>query len=666
MSSAADRNPSRLTLKGLLVGMTTGLLLLLLLGSLWLNLHNLRQYMNTQLRSHAQDAATSLGLSLSSQMDGQDLVLAESMIDVIYDSGYYREIVLRDLEGRPLVERRSDLWIEDVPEWFVRWIALDTPSGGAEVSRGWQRLGTLTVVSHPGFAYRDLWQLLRFQLGWFLAIALVGYLAARLLVGMILGPLARIERQAGAIGQRDFSARAPLPRTRELRQVARTMNDMAERLERIHREQVTLIEDLRMRSHRDPLTGLSNRAEFDQRLSAELESQQGSALGSLALLQVGHFEEINRSRGRAAGDELLRALGRELTLVCDAIPGALVARRSGTDFGLYLPGLVEDSAERFAADLLTRLAALPEIRQLERNDLLHLGLATSLRHRAPAALLAAADLALRQAQSRGVNGWQLAQDEDAQGTAYPRQAGEWLEILRRVLAERSLRLYFQPVLGRDRRTLLFHQVLSRIQVDGRLVEAGDFLPMAEHYRLLGDFDRLSLSDLLQRLEERPQDQDSYALSLSLQSLVTDAFPAELAERLGGRPDLARRLVLALPEYGLKVAQARVEQFIRRVQALGCRIAIDRFGTATVPFGYLQRLPVHFIKLDHGLVRGIHASSDNQFFLQAVRQIARGQGIQVIAVGVEQSDEWRMVERLDLDGAMGFYLARPQEAPFRPE
>lgn len=668
MTGAENGTGSSMTLRRLLELAVSGLLLLLLLGTLSSNLYNLRQYMQAQLQSHAQDAATSLGLSLSTAVDASDLAVAGSMINAIFDSGYYQRIILADRDGRPLLVRESDMELEGVPGWFVSWIDLSAPEGTADVMSGWNQLGSVSVVSHPGVAYRDLWQLIRAQLIWFLVTAVLGYLVVRAVVYMILQPLNRIEAQANAIRQRDFGARAPLPRTSELRQVAIAMNDMAERLEQIQQEQLTQIEELREQTYRDSLTGLSNRLEFDKRLQTYLQSEPHFAVGSLLLLQVGNFTEFNQEFGRAEGDNLLWEVAQELRRSSERVVGALVARRTGADFAIYLPGVMEEQGDRFADDLLKRLAGLPAIKKMCRNDVLHIGMASSLHQREGEALLAEADVTLRKAQASGPNGWQRYWDADRE--QFPEQhaysASEWLGILRQVLAERSLRLYFQPVFSLDRQTVLHHQVLSRIEVAGRTLVAGLFLPMAKRFGLSKEFDQLVLELLLQHLAQRSQSEERYALSLSPTSLTERGFVDWLQARLEQQPQETRRLVLEVPEYALHYSQSEVEQLVSRAGELGYQVAIDRFGATAVPFGYLQHLSIQFIKIDQSFIRDLHQSRDNQFFLRSVLQIARGLGVQVVAMGVEFEEEWSLIEQLGFDGAMGYYLCRPQATPWEPE
>ena len=89
-----------------------------------------------------------------------------------------------------------------------------------------------------------------------------------------------------------------------------------------------------------------------------------------------------------------------------------------------------------------------------------------------------------------------------------------------------------------------------------------------------------------------------------------------------------------------------------------KLSIDRFGSSSVPFSYLQRIGLDIIKLDHGFIRDIQDNQSDQFFLHSAVQIAHSQEIQVMAVGVESEQEWNVLKGLGLDGAMGYYLGRP--------
>ena len=223
------------------------LLIILLGGSLGISINDARNYHQQVLRQHAQDTATSLGVAIAAN-DPENIAIMDSMVDAVFDRGYYRNIRFENPEGKVLVNSEHPLMLEDVPAWFVTLARLSTPEVSTEVNHGWTRVGTLFVTSHPGHAYRNLWIKSRnnfFLFGLCLLIAITGLYV---LLKVILSPLDRVERQADAICKKRFERQSKLPKTRELRRVVEAMNRMSAKLEQLFTEEVKLTEEARQHS----------------------------------------------------------------------------------------------------------------------------------------------------------------------------------------------------------------------------------------------------------------------------------------------------------------------------------------------------------------------------------------------------------------------------------
>ena len=164
------------TLKGLLFAVVYSLLATLLIGLVVLNIWQKRLYLEDQLLAVSQDAATSLGLAISTVAEVKDWVAVSSMVDVIFDSGAYQVIRLDNAKGDSVVYRQAKMDLEGIPSWFVKLLPLKTPEGKAEVMSGWAPVGKLIVKGNPSFAYRDLWATVKWQLGLFAGILIVTYL----------------------------------------------------------------------------------------------------------------------------------------------------------------------------------------------------------------------------------------------------------------------------------------------------------------------------------------------------------------------------------------------------------------------------------------------------------------------------------------------------------
>lgn len=649
----------RRTLKQLIVWFVSGLLLLLLLGNLLLNVTITRDYLQAQLESHAQDAATSLGLSLSNVIDARDTVLAERMIDAIFDSGDYQSIVFYDVSNQPVIERFASVHIEDIPVWFTDNLPLTTPERSSQVMAGWSQLGSLKVSSHPGYAYVELWRAFQTQLLWFVLVGVAGLVAMRFIIAALLKPLDRMEDLAHEMSHKHFTLRVPVPKTRELAKVADAMNEMADTLGNMFDEQLALIEGLREQSVLDALTGLYNREGFDQRVKSELESEDSVHQGSLYLLKVKGFEEVNQQHGRDQGDLLLKEVAEVLLKTATEFAGGCSARRTGADFSVFLPSVTGEASDDVAAQLMAKLTSLHTIKHLLQDDILHLGVACVVEGDDCGQLLSKADMALRQAQAKGTSAWQryahILPDEMLDEV---RQANEWLGILQKVLAEQSVQLHGQKVFAVDDQRLLYEQVLARLEVDDRLVVAGLFMPMVERFGLSLDFDRMIVNKVLETQAHNANAQ-ALCITLSENAISDEAFLTWLEQKMLTRNKDSQRLIFELPEHVVNYNEKALIRLCQLGRQCNFGISIERFGASSVPFSYLQRVKANVIKVDQSFIRGIQDNQANQFFLRSAIQIAHSQGIQIVAVGVESEDEWLELKKLGMDGAMGYYLAKPE-------
>jgi len=652
------------TLQQSLLGFIVILLTLLISGSFLLNISVTRESLQNQLHSHTQDAATSLGLSLSASIDAGDKVAAGRMVDAIFDSGDYLKIVYFDLNGSPLVIRQERLTISGVPDWFISSISLVSPSKSAQVVSGWSQLGSIVVQSHPGYAYIELWEIIQKQLLWFAIIAFGSFIIVRRLLLGVLRPLNDLEQHAIQMGERRFNTLVPIPNTRELAGVARAMNSMTEQLGKMFQEQLELIEGLRSQSFLDDLTGLSNREGFDGRLRAEYDSQESIFQGSLILLQINEFSEINNNQGREFGDQLLTSISEILVTVTRKFPSSFAARRSGPDFSLFLPRVLSEDIDALVKGIMVDLSSLPKIKQLLRDDSIHMGVACVRELDTGISLFSKADMALRKAQSKTVSGWQRYANIDAPDGSLNevRQANEWRTIIQQVLAERSVILYIQPVFNAEKE-LLYNHMLSRIELNGELVVAGLFLPMAERFNLMVPFDQLVVEKVIASLSlaDGLTEGGRYCITLSEESVADHSFIEWFSGKLRALPHLASMLMIEVSEHIVSFNEQALINLSKLAQEHDFHLSIERFGVSSVPFSYLQYIHIDTIKVDHSFIRKIQDNQSNQFFLRSAVQIAHGQSIKVIAVGVESEEEWNALNLLGLDGAMGYYLQRPEKS-----
>jgi len=637
-------------LSRLLILIISLLWLLILVGTLVISARNTHEYLQIQMRSHAQDTATSLGLSLSSVGKG-DLAVANSMVDALFDRGYYRRIAIRGIAGETLVLRDQPIEVRDVPGWFTGLFALETPPGSALVMHGWKQAGTVEVVSHPGFAYKELWQVSVQAFWWVVAVGIVAFLLVALLLRMALAPLADMERQALGVSRREFATLKKLPWARELRRVAEAMNSMCVAVARMLGEQTALAARMRAKAYQDGVTGLANGRSFRERLDHLLGAPEEFTAGALFFIRLDRFDEYNDRHGHVAGNQALRLAAQALGSVCCRHAGCLLGRMNGPEFAMLVPDI---AGEEIGALGDSAIAALKALRHGEDGAPAHVGIAVCQTGQSAPELLAAADTALAAAQETGASCWRL---HGGVGAAVKRGLGaaERKALVETALSTRSIVLHYQPVIAMDGGAIMHREALARIAApDGALLPAGLFMAVVNQQGFAAEFDQQVVAQVL-ALDAAEQ----LAVNLSGASLQSAEFVDWLCAQLAANGTGAARFVFETAELALLDKLDAAKAAIARIRRSGARFGVDRFGHSAASLGHLRSLAVDYIKIDGSYVRHIEQSEDSQFFLQALTGIAHGLGIRVIAEAVENQAEWDVLKELRIDGVQGCFVGAPQ-------
>ena len=635
------------------------LLIIAFVGTVLISTNNLRTFLDTQLESHAQDTATSLGLSLSPHMQTQDIPIITAMVDAIFDRGDYSKISVTSINGEPLVVRSNPVIPEAVPGWFINLISLQAPEAGALVMSGWKQAATVTVASHSGRAYIELWNNTVDVLKLFLASASILLILGLLAVRILLRPLRQVEIQADAICNQSYPIQKKLPRTRELKSVVMAMNRLSQKINTFFTDQSALTERLREQAYRDPVTGLGNRRYFNRQLQALLESREDPVQGTLLLIELRELAQVNEKLGYPGGDQLLHRTGELVQSSIRNTDNCFTARIAGACFGVVSVGLDSDEAELLAGNLCHALQQLHADGLVETDNICNIGIAMWKHGDVLTDLLTEADIALRAAQSVGHNSWQRYEPPAAE-QAEIHGAVHWCNYLREIIKTGNVSLVAQPVYWLDDagNTLAHKEVLLRIpDKDGKDIAAGIFMPMAERAGLASEMDKLAITALLEHMEA-DSDATDYAVNLSSTSLNDPVFIEWLCKRLEESPARTKHLLMEFPEYGVLRNVQGVRKTFERLGVIGCRCGIDHFGRGFYSFGYLRSLNVSYLKVDGSYTRHIEREGDNQFFIQALADTAHSIDIKVIAQTIETRKERNAIKELKIDGVQGYLTGIP--------
>ncbi|HJV68194.1 putative bifunctional diguanylate cyclase/phosphodiesterase [Ideonella sp.] len=480
-----------------------------------------------------------------------------------------------------------------------------------------------------------------------LAITLVG--AAVFAVGSVVTarrvtrPLQTLVDASRRLGQGDFDTPVDPPaRADELAELALAFDGMRE---------VT-----RRRLYFDDLTGLPNRGQFARRLAQALRAGPAAVL----MLDLDRVKQVNDKLGYQMGNRLLVRVGERLAAL-PAGAGAVVARLSGDEFALMLPGAGRAEAEA-AAQAMTAALELPVRLDDSVVDVAGgIGIACGPEHAATAeALLSRAEVAMYEAKHRRAG--QLVYDP-----AFDHGSAATLTLLgemRRALQQHELRLFIQPKLHLLDGTLVGAEALVRWQHPERgLVPPLEFIPFAEETGFIHELSLWVVDEAARLLAHWRAGGLLPRLSVNLS--VHDLMKADLVERLQWRLQHhgvpPPSLCLEITESAIMNDPERALQTLRALKALGCRLSIDDFGTGYSSYATLRNLPVDELKIDMSFVRAMEKVPKDAMIVRSIIDVAHNLDLSVVAEGVENEAIRQQLALLGCDEAQGWHIGRPMPA-----
>jgi diguanylate cyclase len=422
--------------------------------------------------------------------------------------------------------------------------------------------------------------------------------------------------------------------------------------------------ELQRRAFADALTGLPNRALFEDRLHhavARVERSQARPRGALRLgllfIDLDGFKPVNDSYGHAAGDEVLRQVAGRLRPVLREAD--TLARLGGDEFVLLIDDVTGVPDAVATAERILRLLGQPFVaagRQVSISG--SIGVVVFPDHASTANLLSAADAAMYAAKRAG--GATYAVFEPRMHAAASEQL-ELLQDLRGAVAAGQLRLHYQPKIDSRSGQVRSVEALLRWQHPRRgLVSPAQFVPLAERFGLIATIGAWVVDEACRQVAQWCAEGRRLRVSINLS-------PYQLRQ-----PDIAERIGAAIARNGLAPDQLVCEitesaamedtqttlRVLEGLGALGVKLSIDDFGTGYSSLSKLRRMRAHELKIDREFVADVASDADARAVVDAIVRLGHALGLRIVAEGVETPAQRDALVALGCDELQGFYFARP--------
>ncbi len=424
-----------------------------------------------------------------------------------------------------------------------------------------------------------------------------------------------------------------------------------------------LTQEISHQASHDSLTGLLNRQEFEYRLEGAISSAATHDVQHvLCYLDLNQFKIINAQAGHTAGDIVLKQAADHMKQHMRSID--VFARLGGDEFALLLVNTTVDQAKLIAQELINTIRnSTFKWRDQHFEIGISIGLITIDKNsQDPAHMLTRAELACFTAKDHGRNKLHIYRQEDDEltrrHTEMMRAAG-----VTGALQEDRFKIYCQPIvaLSPQNKESLHYELLIRLtDPKGDLIMPASFIPAAERYGLMTSLDRWMISTAFHSYNDifGKESGVQIAINLSGNSLNDDSLLDFIKDEIAKTEIEPSNVCFEITETAAISNLDQVSQLILELKRIGCRFALDDFGSGLSSFTYLKNLPVDYLKIDGSFVHDMIDDTIDHAMVEAINQVGHIMGIGTIAECAESEEVVEMLRELGVDYAQGFAMGSP--------
>lgn len=419
-----------------------------------------------------------------------------------------------------------------------------------------------------------------------------------------------------------------------------------------------LTQEMSYQASHDALTNLINRREFERRLKQSIEDvKYNNKTHSLCYMDLDQFKAVNDLCGHTVGDELLKQLSSEISLIIREAD--TFARLGGDEFGVLLSGCPINNAEKLAEEIRI---TVEKFRFHWENKTFKVGVsigivsinASSVSNKE---VLSAADTACYIAKEQGRNRVHIYEPDSTEIEKHTNETN-WLNRINSALDNNKFVLYFQKIVSLNNTQEHYEALIRMFDGNGGTIPPNSFIPAAERFNIMSSIDNWVIKNTLSIMQEEKYLELNVSINLSGQSLSDLSFMRDCITKIKNSHISPKRICFEITETAMIANLNSAIHSISTLRKLGCTIALDDFGSGLSSFSYLKNLPVDYLKIDGSLIKDMENDNVNISMVKSIIDIGQSMGLETIAEYVENQTTLDILSDLKIDYVQGYGVAKP--------
>lgn len=609
-----------------------------------ISINNIRDYLEIESEIHAQDTATSLGLALSPHLENEDNPLIETVMNAVFDRGYYQEIKLLNGDQKERLTLTNKQIFDTVPAWFIRVLPLESATAKTEISSGWTIAGELHVTVNPGFGYLKLYKQARKSFFYSLLAFAVAFALLTLTLRFTLLPLKKIEALAKTIGEGNFTTIKKLPWTTEVKNVAVAMNSMSQKTARIFSALNQKLENADKNLHFDDLTGLGNHSRYTTEIKRLLSE---NIEGYVLLIKIDDLNDLANQLGNEKTDQFLKDFAELLKESCTKINQINSYRLYGAKFALIYQTTSLEKIAPFADKLKQNLVDLGN--QYQKQEVAHIGITAFNQLSTRKNILASTHEALEQAKQIGSNSYFIEQATD-----HAKDLMTWKSLVEQIVDNKRYKVKYinqaEGIISNGKDSLVMEEAFTYFKDEEQQeLATSTFISMAEKYDKAVVLDQGVIARVIKSINTN-HIKHPITINLSITSVRSGHFRSWLINALKNHQQIADQLVFSLSAYTIMKQLPVITEFIDFIHSAGAKVILKRYEPQLLQLDELKQLKFDYLRLARELTTDIRDNPEKISLLTTIKEFADLLDIKILAESISSDQDFESLKTIGIFGA----------------